>query len=98
MPLALNQRAVIGIADRARIRDARGKRFFLRAGLDLPVWAEVYKAGFEEERPVVAQRGGPCGIASVMQFLREVHSQAIRLFFVARIEDYVPHGLQTRRS
>src|SRR6202171_3791656 len=65
------QRAVIGIADRARNRDTRGKRFFLRARLDLPVWTEVYKAGFEEERPVVAKRGGPCGIASVMQFLCE---------------------------
>src|SRR6266478_6455480 len=92
------QRAVIGIADRACNRDTRGKRFFLRAGLDLPVWTEVYKAGFEEERPVVAKRGGPCGIASVMQFFREVNAQALRFFFVACIEDDVPHGLQTEAS
>src|SRR6266852_8456523 len=92
------QRAVIGIADRARLRDARGERSFPRARLDLPVWTEVYEAGFEEERPVGAKRGGPCGIASVMQFLREVHAQALRFFFVACIEDDVPCGLETRRS
>src|SRR5258707_8548816 len=92
------QRAVIGIADRARICDAGGKRFFLRASLDLPVWTEVYEAGFEEERPVVAKRGRPCGIASVMQFLREVHAQALRFFFVASIEDDVPYRLQTKTS
>ncbi len=63
------QRAVIGIADRARLRNAGGERPFPGASLDLPVWTEVYKARFEEKRAVVAKRGGSRGSTGVMQFL-----------------------------
>src|SRR6266404_3656671 len=91
------QRAVVRIADRARLKDAGWERSILTAGHDHPVWTEVYDAGLEEKRPVGAKRGGACGIAGVRQFLGEVHAKAVRLRLIACIEDNVPRRLQTRR-
>src|SRR6266853_6255294 len=74
-----DQRAVVRIADRARLGDPGWERSILRAGDDQPVRAEVYDAGLEEKRPVGATRAGACGIAGVPQFPGEVHAKAVRL-------------------
>ena len=92
-----DQRAVVHIADRARLGDPGREWSILRAGDDQPVRAEVYDAGLEEKRPVGSTRGGACGVAGVPQFPGEVHAKAVRLRLVACIEDDVPRGLQTRR-
>src|SRR6267142_6318801 len=92
-----DQRAVVRIADRARLRSLRWERLILGAGHDHPVRAEVHDAGLEEKRPVGATCGGACSIAGVGQFLGEVYAQALRLSWVACIENDVPRGLQTRR-
>src|SRR5216684_1488546 len=51
------QRAIVRIANRARMGDAGWERSILRAGRDHAVWAEVYDAGLEEKCPVRPPRG-----------------------------------------
>src|SRR5260370_37621089 len=74
----VHQRAVIRIADRARLRDAGRERSFLGAGLELPVWAEIYDPGFAEAGPIAAKGGGRRRRASVRQLLRESYAKRHR--------------------
>src|ERR1700747_3527034 len=52
------QRAVVCIANRAWMRDARWERLLFRAGHEEPVRTEVDEAGLEEKRTVGAKGGG----------------------------------------
>src|SRR6266478_1959609 len=61
-----HQWAIVLIADRARLRDARWEGLLLRASHNMAVRTEVHEAGVEEKRPVGAARGGASGIACVM--------------------------------
>src|SRR5258708_11412405 len=66
-----HQRAIVLIADRARLRDAGWEGLVLRAGHNLAVRTEVHEAGVEQKRPVGAARGGAGSISCVIQFLGE---------------------------
>src|SRR4029077_740873 len=92
-----HQGAVVLNPHRARLRDAGGEGLLLRAGHKLAVRTEVHEAGVEEKRPVGAARGGASGVACVMQFLGEVHAEALRFCLIACVKDDVPRRFQARR-
>src|ERR1700756_280501 len=93
----VHQRAVVRIANRAWMGNARWEGLILRASYDQPVWTEVHETGLEEKRAVGATRGRACRHSVVRQLFGEIHAKTLRLRLVACIEDDVPGGLQPGR-
>src|SRR5258708_26137642 len=92
----VDQRAVVLISNRARLRFAGRERLSSIAWRHDPVGSEVHETGLKQKCAVSAERRGARSITRVMKFSGEVHAKAVRLRLVARIENDVPRRLQAR--